>query len=261
MMLSSEMWRWRWHAQSVSPKIHRSHFQHNLDQIRCTSQRLLRGYWADWQKSSWNKFNGFFTSVVVNGFFPPPLLFKSPLPKRLVAWSRGCRHSAKLIIMISPTLLHSPFGLLTWVPYHFLSQSSPRYDQPPNGNHLAYVATFKNSPHNFLHSLEFTIQCHCTSTWRWSFLWVAQVHTKILPLSFESQGEFQRSEFWENIPLEFNQFSVNSIQFFEIACFQILFLILSFQAWTGSGLMPHKHSTESEKDVGFGLRNMNSSTT
>ena len=153
-----------------------------------------------------------------------PLLVKSPLPKRLVAWSRGCRHSAKLIIMISPTLFHSPFGLLTWVPYHFLSQSSPKYDQPPNGNHLAYVATFKNSPHNFLHSMEF----HHTMSLYINMKMILPLSCsgftqKNLPLSFESQWDSQRSAFWEIIPLEFHQFSVNSIQFFEIACFQIPF--------------------------------------
>ena len=82
-------------------------------------------------------------------FFPPPLLFNSPLPERLLVWNFGCPLSAKLIIMISATLFHSPFGLLTWVPYHFFSQPSPRYDQHPNGNLLAYVATYT----------EFATQC------------------------------------------------------------------------------------------------------
>ena len=52
-----------------------------------------------------------------------------------------CPLSTKLIIMISATPFHSPFGLLTWVPYHYFSQPSPRYHQHPNRNLSAYVAT------------------------------------------------------------------------------------------------------------------------
>ena len=50
MMLSSEMWCYHGHSQSVPPKFHRSHFQHNLNLIRCANLRLLRWYWADWLK-------------------------------------------------------------------------------------------------------------------------------------------------------------------------------------------------------------------
>ena len=44
MMLSSDMWRWHWQSKSVSPKIHKSHFQYdllNLGLILCTSLWLI----------------------------------------------------------------------------------------------------------------------------------------------------------------------------------------------------------------------------
>ena len=57
----------------------------------------------------------------------------------------------------------------------------------------------------------------------------------------------QCSDSLEICPLEFNLFSINLIQFFEIACFQIPFnFVLPGLNWF-SGLMPPKHSTESEK--------------
>ena len=75
-------------------------------------------------------------------FFPPPLLSTSPLSEALVARNTGCPLSAKLSTMTPAVLFHSPFGLLTWVPYHIFSQPSPGNDHHPCGNFLAYAATF-----------------------------------------------------------------------------------------------------------------------
>ena len=61
-------------------------------------------------------------------FTPFPLLFNSPLSKALLARNTRCPLSAKLSIMPSAVLPHSPSGLLTWVPYHFVSDPGPRKD-------------------------------------------------------------------------------------------------------------------------------------
>ena len=147
-------------------------------------------------------------------FFPPPLLLNSPLSKGLVAWNMGWPLSAKWIIMISATLFHSPFDLLTWVPYHLFSQPSPRYDQDPNGNltgvccnvlrirHTIFFISW-SSPYNVidhgheddpsLKLLRFTLKfCH-----------------HLLNL-FENS---QCSESWKFSRLEFHLFYINLIQF------------------------------------------------
>ena len=80
-----------------------------------------------------------------------------------------------------------------------------------------------NSEHTFLCSLVLPIRCRCTLTWWWSFLWTAQVHTVIQSLFFDFFEKAQRCESWEICPLEFHRFSIDSIQFFEIASFQIPF--------------------------------------
>ena len=112
-------------------------------------------------------------------FSPFPSLFNSPLSNALVARNVGCLVLAKSSIMPSAVFSHSPWGLLTWVPYHFFSDPSPRNDQCLRVNLRANLQHEKNWQRNLLCFLIFPNPCHYTMAWRWSFLWVAQVHTLV----------------------------------------------------------------------------------
>ena len=72
---------------------------------------------------------------------PFPLFFSSPSSYALVARNFGCPLSEKLSIMSSAILTHSPSSLLTWIPYHFLSDPGSRNDQCPRMNLRAYSVT------------------------------------------------------------------------------------------------------------------------
>ena len=72
-----------------------------------------------------------------------PLLFNSPVSKVLLARNTGCPFSAKLSIMPSAALSHSPSGLLTWVPYHSFSDRGTRNDQCPCVNLRTYSVTLR----------------------------------------------------------------------------------------------------------------------
>ena len=64
--------------------------------------------------------------------FPPPLLLSTPLDNGLVDRKTGCLLSANVNISCS-----SPWGLLSWVEYHFLSDPGPRNDHCPGENLFA----------------------------------------------------------------------------------------------------------------------------
>ena len=70
----------------------------------------------------------------------------------------------------------------------------------------------------------------------------------------------QRSESWENCPLELHRLAVDLIQIFEIACFQKPFgpVFPGFD-WLVTEASQTEHRVG--KDMGFGIRNMNSSIT
>ena len=117
----------------------------------------------------------------------------------------------------------------------------------------------KNSLRNFLHLLVFSTKCHCTSTWRWSFrwncsgshltsaiiFWISSIITSVV-----NPGKIVTSK------------SIGSPKFEPILWVRVfpntIYFCLS-KAWTCSGLMPPKHSTE--KDAGFGFHNSTSSVT
>ena len=77
---------------------------------------------------------------------------------------------------------------------------------------------------------------------------------------FESLQESQCCDSWEYFPLEFHRLSIDSVQIFEIAIFQIPFnLVLTGFDW----LVTHVRQTEHRvgENVGFGIRNHNSFVT
>ena len=63
--------------------------------------------------------------------FSPPLLFRSPLDKRLVHLNTGCPLTANYSITSSATLSHEPSGCQASVAYHFSSDPCPKNDQCP----------------------------------------------------------------------------------------------------------------------------------
>ena len=81
--------------------------------------------------------------VEVNGFYSFPLLFHSPLSNALVARNTGCPLSAKLSIMPSTVLSHSPSSLWGWVQYQFFSGPGPRNDPCPRVNLRAHSVTLR----------------------------------------------------------------------------------------------------------------------
>ena len=225
-------------SQSVSPKIHKSHFQYdfesrsnpllllNLWKILHTNLPLLRRYWADWQKNrAKNQFNGFFAPVEVHRLLTTTFALLILLfPRHWWHEIQDDRILQKLSIIRSAVLSHSPFGSLTWVPYHFFSQPSPRYDQHPCGNLLANVATFTEFAFQFsslpgvLHIMSSHMDMKMTLTWTCS------------GSHFYSAIIFWISVRTPNIVKHVKIVHSNSIgspsirlQFFEIACFQIPF--------------------------------------
>ena len=151
-------------------------------------------------------------------FFPFPLLFNSPLSTALVARNTGCPLSAKLSIMPSAVLSHSPSGLWGWVPYHFFSDPGPRNDRRPCGNLRAYSVILRTFAIQFSLFPRFTNQCHCTLIWRWSVLSGSHFDSVII--------------FWIS-----SRNPNDPIQVFELLSYALSDLVL----------VPPKHSTVSEK--------------
>ena len=122
--------------------------------------------------------------------FPFPLLFKYPLSKALDPRNTGCPLSQQLIIMISATLSHSPFGLYVFLQYHFVSDPRPRSDQCPCANLLAHSATLREFATQ-ASRFPFFSPCNvvCTLTWRWFVLGIAQAHTLFHSSCVESRWE------------------------------------------------------------------------
>ena len=153
--------------------------------------------------------------------------------------------------MSSAVLSHSPSGLLTWVPHHFLSDPSPRNDQ------CAYFVTlWAFAIHVFVSSF-----CPSTVIAHWH-----QDDPSLGVLKFTLQfshhllnlvEDLQCGESWENCPLELHRLPVDSIQIFEIASFQIPF----DPAFPGFDWFCNASQTQHwvGKDVGFGSRKLDSS--
>ena len=160
-------------------------------------------------------------------FFPPPLLFNSPLSKALVARNTGCPLSAKLSMMTSAVLFHSPCGLLTRVPYHFLTTTSQKW--PTSVLELLGICC---NIHWIRHTISMISLCSHTMS-----LFVDM--KMILPLNgsgshfdsvivfWISKRNFRCFESLGIFPLEFHRISVDPIQIFEMARLQKPFNCLS----------------------------------
>ena len=147
----------------------------------------------------------------------------TPFPSfSFLLFPRRCWHemqdwplSAKLSIMPSTVFSHSPSGLLTWVPYHFLLDPGPRNDQCPRVNLRAYSVTltafaiqFSLFP-RFVQSMSLYIDMKMIlplNCLLWFTLWFSH---HLLNLVENSQC----SESWEILPLELHQLPVDPIQF------------------------------------------------
>ena len=142
------------------------------------------------------------------------LAFKDPHSKALVARNTGCPLSPKVIIIILAKSSHCPFSLYVSVPHHVVSYPGPKNDQCPSRNFLAWSATptelaihislLRESPH----MMSLFIDMKMMPSFELFMVTIHIVHHSV------NLGEnLQRSESWENIPLEFCWFSVDSIQF------------------------------------------------
>ena len=181
----------------------------------------------------------------------------------LLARNTECPLSAKLSIMPSAVLSRSPSGLWVWVPVPFCS----RTQAPETTNVLAWIfraysVTLREFAIFFLYFLVLSNQCHCTLTWRWSFLWSFEVLkftiNSVITFWISSQNSLC-GESWEICPLELPSAPRRSDPNLWDNVFPKSIESCISQTLTGSSLIPPRQSTESEKDVSLGSCKLNSS--
>ena len=71
---------------------------------------------------------------------------------------------------------------------------------------------FLNSKYKFHRFLFFSNRCRWKLTWRWSGLWISQVQWSVLANHSGFSEESAMTKIRDNVPLEFNQFSIDSQQ-------------------------------------------------
>ena len=154
-------------------------------------------------------------------FFPPLMLFHSPLSEALVARNRGCtpfseveHHEISNSIPLTSWFVDMSSGTT-------YSQPGPRYDQHLCGKPLGIcfdVYGIRNTvffiswccPNVIIHGHE-----DDPSLKLLRFTLYFRHH--VLNLRWNSQC----GESWEIFPLEFHRLSINSIHFFEMTCLQV----------------------------------------
>ena len=180
-----------------------------------------------------NLLNGFITTIEVNGF---PLLVLRHETQDV----RFRQNWASRLQQFYP-ILHPVF-------WHGFRTISFRIKTLETTNVLAWTfehtqQLWEHSQNNFLCFLVLSNQCHGTVTWRWSFLWVALVHTLI---HSSSPGKIFHSNSIgsPSIRSKSLRWRVSKNQ-----------LILVSHALTGSVLIPPWHSTESEETLVLAVAN------
>ena len=140
-----------------------------------------------------------------------------------------------------------------------LRKRSPRSYQHPDGNLLAYVATFKEFATQLSSFPGFPVTCHWKKHEDYPFVETAQIQTLTLPSCSESTLEFPMWVILGSFPLEYHLFSICSTQFFEKTCFQtpLIFVFANFHLywfWTDASHTWYKI----RKDESFGFHDSNS---
>ena len=106
-------------------------------------------------------------------------------------------------------------------------------------------------PYKCLHSLELSIQCHCSIDMKMILpLKLLRFNTLILPSYSESHWEFPMSWILWIFPLEFHRWIRSKSLRYLVSKYH---WILSFKTWTGATLLPPRHGTGVSNDVGFGF--------
>ena len=183
-----------------------------------------------------NQFNGFFTSVVVNGLLSTHFAFQFSC-----FWSAGgpkCRMPAQSCPHLAKPHLAN-FGVL--------SSCSPQLYS------FTILACWRESRTTSSHN-----QVQDLNNIRMETSWHV-LHSAIM-FWISARIPNVMNESWEYCPFEFHRFSIMSIQFFEIACFQIplKFLLLGLN-WFSTYASQTWHRVR--KDVGFGFHDANNSIT
>ena len=156
--------------------------------------------------------------------------------------------------MPSALLSHFPSGLFAWVPHHFFLDPGTRSDRCPCVNLRAYSAILRAFATQYFFFLVLSSQCHCALTWRWSFLWIALVHTLIQSSSCESRREFPMLWILGNVSTRISlapSIRSNS-RYWGVSVNHSIFF---FHASMASGcwcILP-RHSTESQKTETFAV--------
>ena len=124
----------------------------------------------------------------------------------------GVRFLWILIIINSATRSHFPPGLCLLVEYHFVSDPGPKNDQRPAGNLFANRDTsvelaIHSVSLSFISPYDVIEHRHEDDSSLESFKFAHFAHELL-----DFTAKLQCSESWENIPLEFHRFSVNSVQ-------------------------------------------------
>ena len=182
-------------------------------------------------------------------FFPHPLLFNSPLSKgvevrkiRMLAVGEFGQHHICDQIPFSIRFLD-----VSTVPLLFPSGSQ---DRPMCSLKPASVVSYSMSICNtgFSSSLLYSNQCHCTLTWRWSFLWIAQVHTATQRPSFcESLRGYwlsgTRGIFFTRVPSVLHRFDPilwNNLCPETIGSFSSKYLLVQYSYLPSTALSPKR---------------------